>query len=139
MSEELERPDAVSVCLFVCILIVFYFLFCVCLFVFTAVLHSNIYIGRDFFCALILSNYGNTSWQNRKQNNKGKRENMKLVVMKGDDLDKSDILSRSAGLPQPLGVFLKLQSVPQQIPALALPVEWLVLLFAIGEMSHQVE
>lgn len=44
-----------------------------------------------------------------------------------------------AGRLEPLGVFLKLQSVPQQIPALALKVEWRVLLFAIGEMSHQVE
>lgn len=97
MSEELKSPDAVSVCLSVCILIAFYF-FILCVvfvfvFVFTAVLHSNIYIGRDFVCALILSNYGNTSWQNRKQNNKGKRENTELVGMKGDDLDKSDILS----------------------------------------------
>lgn len=70
----------------------FYFIF-VFVFVFTGVLHSNIYIGRDFFCALILSNYGNTSWQNRKQNNKGKKENTELVVMKDDALDKSEILS----------------------------------------------
>ena len=68
MSEELKSPDAVSVCLFVCLdFDCFYFMF---VFVFTGVLQSNIYIGRDFFCALILSNYGNTSWQNRKQNNK---------------------------------------------------------------------
>lgn len=77
--------------MFVWILIVFILFFFV--FVFTGVLHSNIYIGRDFFCALILSNYGNTSWQNRKQNNKGKKENIKLVVMKDDALDKSEILS----------------------------------------------
>lgn len=32
-----------------------------------------------------------------------------------------------------------MQSVPQQIPALVLKVAWRVLLFAIGEMSHQVE
>lgn len=83
------------VCLFVWILIVF--ILFVFVFVFTGVLHSNIYIGRDFFCALILSNYGNTSWQNRKQNNKGKKENIKLVVMKDDALDKSEILSLSAG------------------------------------------
>lgn len=37
------------------------------------------------------------------------------------------------------GVFLRLQIVPQQIPALAMKAEWLVLVFAIGEMSHQVE
>lgn len=84
-----------SECLFVWILIVFtlfvwFVCFCV---VFTGVLHSNIYIGRDFFCALILSNYGNTSWQNRKQNDRGKKENTELVVMKGDALDKSEILS----------------------------------------------
>lgn len=60
---------------------------------FTGVFQSNIYIGRDFFCALILSNYGNTSWQNRKQNNKGKKKKTKLVVMKADALDKSEILS----------------------------------------------
>lgn len=73
----------------------FYFICLVCLvlFVFTGVLHSNIYTGRDFVCALILSNYGNTSWQNRKQNNRGKKENTELVVMKGDALDKSEILS----------------------------------------------
>lgn len=81
--------------MFVWILIVFtlfvwFVCFCV---VFTGVLHSNIYIGRDFFCALILSNYGNTSWQNRKQNDRGKKENTELVVMKGDALDKSEILS----------------------------------------------
>lgn len=93
MSEELKSPDAVSVCLFVCLdFDCFYFIF-LFVFVFTGVLHSNIYIGRDFFCALILSNYGNTSWQNRKQNNKGKKENIKLVVMKDDALDKSEILS----------------------------------------------
>lgn len=95
MSEELKSPDAVRVCLFVCLdFDCFYFVFFVLfIFVFTGVLHSNIYIGRDFFCALILSNYGNTSWQNRKQNNKGKKENIKLVVMKHDALDKSEILS----------------------------------------------
>lgn len=59
--------------------------------------------------------------------------------MKDDALDNCEILSWSAGRLQPLGVFLKLQIVPQQIPALALKVEWRVLLFAIGEMSHQVE
>lgn len=70
MSEEFKSPDAVSV-LFVSLdFDCFYFIF-VC---FTGVLHSNIYIGRDFFCALILSNYGNTSWQNRKQNNRRKKE-----------------------------------------------------------------
>ena len=37
------------------------------------------------------------------------------------------------------GFFLKLQTVTQQIPALAMKVELLVLVFAIGEMSHQVE
>lgn len=84
----------VFVCLFGLGLFLFYFLF---VFVFTGVLHSNIYIGRDFFCALILSNYGNTSWRNRKQNNKGKKKNTKLVVMKDDALDKSEILSWSAG------------------------------------------
>ena len=93
MSEELKSPDAVRVCLFVWILIVFILFICLFIFVFTGVLHSNIYIGRGFFCALILSNYGNTSWQNRKQNNRGKKENIKLVVMKHDALDKSEILS----------------------------------------------
>lgn len=99
MSEELKSPDAVSVCLFVCLdFDCFYFIFFLFVFVFTGVLHSNIYIGRDFFCALILSNYGNTSWQNRKQNNKGKKKkNIKLVVMKDGALDKSEILSWSAG------------------------------------------
>lgn len=95
MSEELKSPDAVRVCLFVWILIVFILFICLFIFVFTGVLHSNIYIGRGFFCALILSNYGNTSWQNRKQNNRGKKENIKLVVMKHDALDKSEILSWS--------------------------------------------
>lgn len=140
MSEELKSPDAVSVCLFVWILIVYILCFVfVFVWFFTGVLHSNIYIGRGFFCALILSNYGNISWQNRKQNNKGKKKNTKLVVMKDDALDKSEILSWSAGRLSPLGVFLKLHTVPQQIPALALKAEWRVLLFAIGEMSHQVE
>lgn len=82
---------------FVCLFGFWLFLFDLFVFVFTGVLHSNIYIGRDFFCALILSNYGNTSWQNRKQNNKGKKENITLVVMKKDVLDKSEILSWSAG------------------------------------------
>lgn len=70
----------------------FFYLF-VCFVCFTGVLHSNIYIGRDFFCALILSNYGNTSWQNKKQNNRRRKQNKtKLVVMKDDALDKSEIL-----------------------------------------------
>ena len=84
---------------FVCLFGFWLFLFYLSVFVFTGVLQSIIYIGRDFFCALILSNYGNTSWQDRKQNNKGKKtkQNTKLVVMEKDALDKSEILSWSAG------------------------------------------
>lgn len=81
------------VCLSVCLDFDCFYFICLFVFVFTGVLHSNIYIGRDFFCALILSNYGNTSWQNRKQNNKGKKKNIELVVMKDGVLDKSEILS----------------------------------------------
>lgn len=93
VSEEFKSPDAVSVYLLFWIFDCFYFYLFVCFVCFTGVLHSNIYIGRDFFCALILSNYGNTSWQNKKQNNRRRKQNKtKLVVMKDDALDKSEIL-----------------------------------------------
>lgn len=67
------------------------------------------------------------------------KKNIKLVVRKGDGLDKSAILSDQQVSCSLWGIFLRLQTVSQQIPALAMKVEWLVLVFAIGEMSHQVE
>lgn len=60
------------------------------------------------------------------------------MVRKDDVLGKSAILSDQQ-VSCSLWVFLRLQIVPQQIPALAMKAEWLVLVFAIGEMSHQVE
>lgn len=93
MSEELKSPDAVSVCFvwfgFWLFFFFFYFILSFVLFVFTGVLHSNIYIGRDFFCALILSNYGNTSWQigNRTTKERRRKKKHKVSGHEGDALD----------------------------------------------------
>lgn len=113
---------------FVCLFgLIVFILFCLFLFL-LKVLQSNIYIGRDFF-VLWLGNYGNTSWQDRKQNNKGKKKTKHKVSGHGEGCTwqerNSFLISRS---PVAFGVFPNGKLSPSRSPALALKVEWRVLL-----------